>query len=317
MPRKYVVLPAALTILLLLLTGMFIDIGKEESFLFDFPIISLDTTKLKDDIFQSSNYNLPITDVLNLYFRTHCEGNYVSTRNLSPRLKDVSCSKHSSDVKFLPANIIHLQLITSNSSVQIQLPANNFGHQLGEIQNEFKKSYHAELHAALTTYVTAICLEGIVLIIAFISFLGIDVPWIFGGFSFLTTTFILVGNSITTALQYRAVTTINTYGEDVGILGYRGTGLLVLIWFTFGVASVASAAWGWDAWMIRRPDDSSETSDDGGVYMNRSRNPAEVGIGEPLMLTMRGGKGVDAHEERIRMEHGIDYVRESQIGLAL
>lgn len=70
-----------------------------------------------------------------------------------------------------------------NSSVHIRLPDNNFGHQLGEIQNAFKKSYHAELHAALTIYATAICLEGIVLIIAFISFLGIDVAWVFGGFS--------------------------------------------------------------------------------------------------------------------------------------
>ncbi|KAF5873231.1 uncharacterized protein Bfra_008511 [Botrytis fragariae] len=317
MPRKYIVLPAALTILLLLLTGMFIDIGKEKSFLFDFPIISLDTTKLKDDIFQSNNYTLPITDVLNLYFRTHCEGNYVSTHNISPRLKNVSCSEPSSDVKFLPANIIHLQLIKPNSSVQIQLPDDNFGHQLGEIQNTFKKSYHAELHAALTIYATAICLEGIVLIMAFISFLEFDVAWIFGGFSLLTTSFILIGNSMTTALQYQAVTTINKYGEEVGILGYRGTGLLVLIWFTFGVASVASAAWGWGAWMIRRPDDSSETSDDAGVYMNCSRDPAEVGIGEPMMLAMRGGKAVNVYEEGIRMEHGIDFVRESQIGLAL
>ncbi|KAF7911547.1 hypothetical protein BELL_1011g00040 [Botrytis elliptica] len=317
MPRKYIVLPAALTILLLLLTGMFIDIGKEESFLFDFPIISLDTTKLKDNIFQSNNYSLPITDVLNLYFRTHCEGNYVSTRNISPRLKNVSCSKPSSDVKFLPANIIHLQLIKPNSSVQIQLPDNNFGHQLGQIQNAFKKSYHAELHAALAIYATAICLEGIVLIIAFISFLGFDVAWIFGGFSVLTATFILVGNSITTALQYQAVTTINKFGEDVGILGYRGTGLLVLIWFTFGVASVASNAWGWGAWMIRRPDNSSETPDDGGVYMNCNRDPAEVRMGEPVMLAMTGGRAVNVCEEGTRVEHEIDYVRESQIGLAL
>ncbi|THV47278.1 hypothetical protein BGAL_0322g00090 [Botrytis galanthina] len=317
MSRKYIVLPAALTILLLLLTGIFIDIGKEESFLFDFPIICLDTTKLKDDIFQSNNYILPITDVLNLYFRTHCEGNYVSTRNISPRLQNISCSEPSSDVKFLLANIIHLQLIKPNSLVQIQLPDNNFGHQLGEIQNAFKKSYHAKLHAALAIYATAICLQGIVLIIAFISFLGFDVAWIFGGFSVLTTTFILIGNSITTALQYKAVTTINKYGEDVGILGYRGTGLLVLIWFTFGVASVASAAWIWGAWMIRRSDDGSETSDDGGVYMNCSRGPAEVGIGEPVMLAMRGGKAVNVHEEGTSMEHGIDYVRESQIGLAI
>ncbi|TGO08180.1 hypothetical protein BTUL_0222g00170 [Botrytis tulipae] len=317
MSRKYIVLPAALTILLLLLTGIFIDIGKEESFLFDFPIISLDTTKLKDDIFQSNNYNLPITDVLNLYFRAHCEGNYVSTRSISPRLKNISCSEPSSDVKFLPANIIHLQLIKPNSSVQIQLPDNNFGHRLGEIQNAFKKSYHAELRAALAIYATAICLEGIVLIIAFISFLGFDVAWMFGAFSVLTTTFILIGNSITTALQYQAVTAINEYGEDVGILGYRGMGLLVLIWFTFGVASVASAAWGWGAWMIRSSDDGSETSDDGGVYMNCSRGPAEVGIGEPVMLAMRGGNAVDVHEEGTSMVHGIDYVRESQIGLAI
>lgn len=100
MSRKYIVLPAALTILLLLLTGIFIDIGKEESFLFDFPIISLDMTKLKDDIFQSNNYILPITDVLNLYFRTHCEGNYVSIRNISPRLQNISCSEPSSDGMF-------------------------------------------------------------------------------------------------------------------------------------------------------------------------------------------------------------------------
>ncbi|TGO20726.1 hypothetical protein BPAE_0270g00080 [Botrytis paeoniae] len=218
---------------------------------------------------------------------------------------------------FLPANIIHLQLIKPNSSVQIQLPANNFGHQLGEIQNAFKKSYHTELHAALTIYATAICLEGMVLIIAFISLLGFDVVWIFGGFSVLTTTFIFIGNSITTALQYQAVTTINKYGEDAGILGYRGTGLPVLIWFTFGVASVASAAWVWGAWMIRRPDDCSEASDDGGVYMNCSRDPAEVGIGEPMMLAMRGGKAVNVFDEGRSMEHGIDYVRESQIGLAL
>ncbi|KAF7908221.1 uncharacterized protein EAF01_003976 [Botrytis porri] len=317
MPRKYIVLPAALTVLLTLLTAMFIDIGKEESFLFDFPIISLDTTKLKDDIFQSNNYTLPITDVLNLYFRTHCEGDYVSTRNISPRLKNVSCSEPSSDVKFLPANIIHLQLIKPNSSVQIQLPDNNFGHQLGEIQNAFKKPYHAQLHAAFAIYATAFCLEGIVLIIAFLSFLGFDVAWIFGGLSVLTTTFILIGNSITTAFQYHTVTTINQYGEDVGILGYRGTGLLVLIWFAFGMASVASATWAWGAWMIRRPDDSSEVSDDGGVYMNCSRNPAEVGIGEPMMLAMRGRKAVNVCEEGIGMEHGIDYVRESQIGLAL
>ncbi|KAF7898677.1 hypothetical protein EAF00_005123 [Botryotinia globosa] len=309
MSSKYIVLPAALTILLLLLTGIFIDIGKEESFLFDLPIISLDTTKLKNDIFRGNNYNLPITDVLNLYFRAHCEGNYVSTRSISPRLKKISCSEPSSDVKFLPANIIHLQLIKPNSSVQIQLPDNNFGHQLGEIQNAFKRSYHAELHAALAIYATAICLEGIVLIIAFISFLGFDVAWMFGAFSVLTTAFILIGNSITTALQYQAVTAINKYGEDVGILGYRGTGLLVLVWFTFGVASIASAAWVWGAWMIRRSDDSSETSDDVGVYMNCSRGPVDVGIGEPVMLAMRGGKAVDVH--------GIDYVRESQIGLAI
>ncbi|TGO48726.1 hypothetical protein BCON_0231g00080 [Botryotinia convoluta] len=215
------------------------------------------------------------------------------------------------------SNFFPPTLSISNSSVQIQLPDNNFGHQFGQIQNEFKRSYHAELHAALTIYATAICLEGIVLIIAFISFLGIDVAWIFGGFSVLTATFILIGNSITMALQYQAVTTINKYGEDVGILGYRGTGLLVLIWFTFGVASVASAAWGWGAWMIRRPDDSSETSDDGGVYMNCNRDPAEVGIGEPVMLAMREGRAVKVCEEGIRMEHGIDYVRESQVGLAL
>ncbi|TEY59665.1 hypothetical protein BOTCAL_0189g00190 [Botryotinia calthae] len=315
MPRKYIALPAALTILLLLLTGMCIDVGKEESFLFDFPVISLDTTKLKDNIFQSNNYILPITDVLSLYFRTHCEGNYVSTRNISPRLKNVSCSEPSSDVKFLPAQIIHLQFM--NSSVQIRLPDNNFGHQLGEIQNAFKKSYHAELHAALTIYATAICLEGIVLIIAFISFLGIDVAWVFGGFSVLTTTLILIGNSITTALQYQAVTTINQYGEDVGVSGYRGTGLLVLIWFAFGVASVASAAWAWGVYMIRRPDDSSETPGDGGVYMNCTKNPARVGIGQPVMLAMRGGKVVSVHGEEINTEHRIDYVRESQIGLAL
>ncbi|ATZ53835.1 hypothetical protein BCIN_09g06060 [Botrytis cinerea B05.10] len=315
MPRKYIVLPAALTVLLLLLTAMFIDVGKEESFLFDFPIISLGTTKLKDDIFQSNNYILPITDVLNLYFRTHCEGNYVSTRNISPRLKNVSCSEPSSDVKFLPAQIIHLQLM--NSTVHIRLPDNNFGHQLGEIQNAFKKSYHAELHAALTIYATAICLEGIVLIIAFISFLGTDVAWVFGGFSVLTAILILIGHSIITAFQYQAVTAINQYGKDVGISGYRGTGLLVFIWFTFGVASVASAAWGWGAWMIRRPDDSSETSDDGGVYMNCNKDPARVGIGQPVMLAMRGGKVVRLHDGGISMEHGIDYVRESQIGLAL
>ncbi|KAF7952521.1 uncharacterized protein EAE97_002018 [Botrytis byssoidea] len=288
MSHKYIVLPAALTILLLLLTGIFIDIGKEESFLFDFPIISLDTTKLKDDIFQSNNYILPITD-------------------------NISCSEPSSGVKFLPVNIIHLQLIKPNSSVQIQLPDNNFGHQLGEIQNAFKKSYHAELHAALAIYATTICLEGIMLIIAFISFLGFDAFWIFGGFSVLTTTFISIGNSIMMALQYQAVTAINKYGEDVGILGYRGTGLLVLIWFTFGVASVASAAWLWGAWMIRRSNDGSDTSDDGGVYMNCSRDPAEVEIGEPVILAMRGGKAVDVHEEGTSMAHGIDYVRESQI----
>lgn len=94
-------------------------------------------------------------------------------------------------------------------------------------------------------------------------------------------------------------------------------GLLVLIWFTFGVASVASAAWIWGAWMIRRSDDGSETSDDGGVYMNCSRGPADVGIGEPVMLATRGDKAVNVHEEGTSMEHGIDYVRESQIGLAI
>lgn len=127
----------------------------------------------------------------------------------------------------------------------------------------------------------------------------------------------MIGNSIITAFQYQAVTTINQYGKDVGISGYRGTGLLVFIWFTFGVASVASAAWGWGAWMIRRPDDSSETSDDGGVYMNCNKDPARVGIGQPVMLAMRGGKVVRLHDGGISMEHGIDYVRESQIGLAL
>lgn len=86
-------------------------------------------------------------------------------------------------VKFLPANIIHLQLINPNSSVQIQLPDNNFAHPLGEIQNKFKETYHAELHAAVTIYVATLCLEGIALIVALVSFFLVDVVWIFGGFS--------------------------------------------------------------------------------------------------------------------------------------
>lgn len=100
MPRKHVVLPAALTVFVLILTGTFVNIGRHPNFLLDFPIISLDTTQLKDNILQSSNYSLPITDVLNLYFQTHCEGNYLSNRDISPQLKDVICSAPSSDGMF-------------------------------------------------------------------------------------------------------------------------------------------------------------------------------------------------------------------------
>ncbi|KAF7870633.1 hypothetical protein EAF04_004377 [Stromatinia cepivora] len=317
MPSKYIVLSAALTLFAFLLTGIFIDVGRQPSFLLDFPIISLDTTQLKEDIFQSSNYKIPITDVLNLYFRTHCEGNYVSTRNIGPQLKNVACSAPSSNVKFLPANIIHLQLFNPNSSVQIQLPANNFAHQLGEIQNEFKKSYHAELHAALIIYATTICLEGIMLVLAFISFLGVEVVWILGIFSILTTIFLLIGNSITTTLQHQAVTTINQYGKDVGIAGYRGTGLLVLIWTAFGVACIATGAWGWVALLRESGEDNSEGSDNGGVYMDCVGNPAEMGTGGPFMLAVRGGSAVKATEERRNMELELKYVSESQIGLAL
>ncbi|KAJ8057794.1 hypothetical protein OCU04_004218 [Sclerotinia nivalis] len=317
MASKHIVLSAALTIFVFLLTVIFIDVGRQPTFLLDFPIISLDTTQLKDDVFQSSNYRIPITDALNLYFRTHCEGNYVSTRNISPQLKNATCSKPSSNVKFLPANIIHLQLFNPNSSVQIQLPANNFAHQLGEIQNEFKKSYHAELHAALIIYATTVCLEGIVLVLAFISFLGMEVVWILGIFSALTTIFLLIGNSITTTLQHQAVTTINQYGKDVGIAGYRGTGLLVLIWTAFGVACVATGAWRWVALLRESGKDNSEGSDNGGVYMDCVGNSAEIGTGGPLMLALRGGSAVKPAEERRNMELELKYVSESQIGLAL
>ncbi|CAD6445583.1 7da0d1ed-74d0-4f1a-af15-d0ca5bb6d362 [Sclerotinia trifoliorum] len=272
------------------LCSNFTSDGQQAIFLLDLPIISLDTTQLKDDIFQSSNYKIPITDVLNLYFQTHCEGNYVSTRNISPQVKNVSCSAPSFNVKFLPANIIHFQLFNPNSSVQLQLPANNFAHQLGEIQNEFKKSYHAELHAALIIYATTICLEVIVVTLAFISFLGMEVVCILGIFSILTTIFLLIGNSITTTLQHQAVTTINQYGNDAGIAGHRGTGLLVLIWTAFGVSCVATGVRGWSALLRKSGEENNEGLDNGRVYIHCVGISENTDTDGPLRLAVRGGK---------------------------
>ncbi|APA12004.1 predicted protein [Sclerotinia sclerotiorum 1980 UF-70] len=117
-------------------------------------------------------------------------------------------------------------------------------------------------------------------------------------------------------LQHQAVTTINEYGKDVGIVGYCGTGLLVLIWTAFGVSCVATGAWGWSMLLRESGEDNSEVLD-GGVYMNCVENSAKTGTDRPLRLAMREGKVVKAAEETRIMELELRYVSESQIGLAL
>ncbi|RAL59153.1 hypothetical protein DID88_006709 [Monilinia fructigena] len=280
MPGKNTVLPAALT-------GLFIDIGRWPNFLLDFPIISLDTTQLKDEILQSSNFKFAITDVLNLYFQTQCEGNYISIPSISPKLKNLTCSAPSPNVEFLPANIIHLQLSKLNSSEAIQLSAYNFAHQLGEIQRKFATSYHAELHTTFLIYVSALCFGGIILFLALVSCWNDKASWIAGVFSILTAIFLLIGNSIITTFQTQAVKTINKYGQDVGIMGYRGTGLLVLIWTAFAVAFVAAVAWGWGVWINGRDDNSIQGSNHGGVYIQCHRDPGEIELARLVNLEVR------------------------------
>ncbi|KAB8294785.1 hypothetical protein EYC80_006747 [Monilinia laxa] len=187
-------------------------------------------------------------------------------------------------VKFLPANIIHLQLSKLSSSEPIQLSAYNFAHQLGEIQKKFAISYNEELHIAFLIYVSALCFGGIIIFLAFVSYWNDKVSWIAGVFSILTAIFLLIGNSIITTFQTQAVKAINKYGGDIGIMGYRGTGLLVLIWTVFAVAFVAAVAWGWGAWINGRDDSSIQGSNHGGVYIQCHRDPGETELARLVNL---------------------------------
>ncbi|ESZ89720.1 hypothetical protein SBOR_9896 [Sclerotinia borealis F-4128] len=131
------------------------------------------------------------------------------------------------------------------------------------------------------------------------------------------TILLLIGNSITTTLQYQAVATINQYGKAVGIAGYRGTGLLVLIWTAFEVACVATGTWGWGVWINGGKDDSSEDTENRGAYKIWVKDPVKLEIGEPVRLAVRRGRVVEVDGEGRSMELELDYVRESQVGLAL
>lgn len=71
-------------------------------------------------------------------------------------------------------------------------------------------------------------------------------------------------------------------------MGYRGTGLLVLIWTAFAVAFVAAVAWGWGAWINGMDDNSFEGSNyEGVLYTQFHGDPGEVALARLVKLEVR------------------------------
>ena len=88
--RVYSVIPLVLTIVSFSLITILIQIGTTPTNYTDYPIISLDTSGLRQKYATASRPGLPIHDIYNVYLRTHCEGYFW---NNAKEVVGLECSK--------------------------------------------------------------------------------------------------------------------------------------------------------------------------------------------------------------------------------
>ncbi|KAN0119476.1 hypothetical protein V8E51_001684 [Hyaloscypha variabilis] len=231
------ILPELMSITVFILTLLCLQAGHTSTYMPNYSILSLNTTGLKDAYYTSTQADLPIHDIYNLYMMTTCSGYWSS--NSSPPLEDVTCSPVSWYSKFSPSSLLLNDLQTHHSPTNLTSLSFPQG-----IQDAFDQRFNLQLHVAFIFYIIALFWLGIVIL------WGLITCWwgVLGSFAVLfvssASTSLLIASAITTAVQSQAVALINDEGGAIGLQAGYNNRFLALTWSAFAVNSLSGLVWG-------------------------------------------------------------------------
>ncbi|KAK5117689.1 hypothetical protein LTR62_005112 [Meristemomyces frigidus] len=276
MPRLLALAPILLCAAALVLSLLCLFAGTNKTFLEDYSIVTLNTSRLGQSALNTSRSSdnpfisfidnvtntissdinsdlnsfakdLGLHDFYSAHLRDYCEGYYtpgpVPNATLSKHSihKNVTaCSNHTATFNFDPRAVLQRELNASGHS-NINLTDLKWPEAID-------KGLHALAAAQKATFVlycVAIALIGLALLLAIVSvffdgrisaFVNVLVDWL----AFLA---IGLASAIVTAVAVKASHVINHYGNSVGVSASKGGKFLILTWVATAVMLAASLVW--------------------------------------------------------------------------
>ncbi|KAI8940440.1 hypothetical protein NX059_004127 [Plenodomus lindquistii] len=276
--RLTALIPAVCCIAALILSFLCLFAGHKKGFMESYDLLTLNTSAVGEtllDSSQSSSSSNPITNLFDSigndisseindrigdaaerlgiedFYSTHmlnyCYGQYTpaESANATVSSSDISknmtgCSQSKAMYKFDPTRIVE-DALNKTTGTQITLDDINWPSDI----DSGIRALNALMAAMFVLYVIAICLIFLALLAALFAVLTSGRLSACLNFMLATLAFLAmaIASSLVTAVMVKATEVINKYGNDVGVVAYRGNKFLALTWAATGLMLVVLFAW--------------------------------------------------------------------------